>query len=254
MHSKSNKLAFYNFKSSLMHLGLTYVWFIGIVYLLPSIFSLLFSGSLSFNFLGWDWMSFIGTCSSVGVFYLMADGLIFNYDNFKLAIQNGISRRTSWIARIKNTVMLSLVVLVLDLLSGIFDSRAHLICGTLYVGLFNRNSGLDYVVAPVFDLIALFSLAVTFLAIGNGLALLSKRGKLAVVIGVPIVFFFLLVQIVRVIVHFQSNVTPFIKLMIGYSDSIGINPVNITIFILIWGALMTLLSYVFSSKMKLRRD
>lgn len=250
LNTKSNRLAVFNFKNSLFHLGTAYIWYFAIIFLLPQILSLLMSQHLT---TGMSWASFFTQIIAVAFFYTLADCLLFNYDNFKLAIQNGISRRTAWVARVKGILMLTIMIIIAELLDTMFDKGAF-----LYAGMFGNPSGLQWVVAVIFDLLALFSLFATFLAIGYGLALLSKRGKLIVIIGVPIVGIFLLVPLVRVLIKLNLNgelVGAVIKVLIGYSDKTGaMSPLNISLFVIVWLALTLLASFFFSSKLKLRRD
>lgn len=248
INAKSNRLAIYNFKNSMMHMGATYLWYLGIVVVVPIVMSLILNGRLPAT-----WQNIFGPWTAVAVFYTVADGLIFNYDNFKWSIQNGISRRTAWVGRIKGLGLLCLVALLISLVQGVFSKDQV----TLYGDLFGTPAGFEWVVAIIFDFLLLFSLATTFLAIGYGLALLSKRGKLTAIIGIPIISIIILIQLVKAIGHLHPDwekVASFARVVLGYSDKTGFNPVNITLIVVVWLAITLSVSYFFSSKMKLRRD
>lgn len=246
MNTKSNRLAIYNFKNSLFHLGTTYIWFFAIVVIVPTLISLIVSSNMS----GMTWSNFVSELLAVAIFYTIADCLFFNYNNFKLTIQNGISRRTAWLARVKGILLLSLPIVIVQGIDALVDHGS-----LLYAGLFGTPKGAEWGAALAFDFMNMLSLFATALAVGYGLALLSKRGKATVIIGVPIAGLILLVQLVKAMLKNQEAVANVLKAIIGYSDKTGMmNPLNISLFVLVWLVVMLLLSFFFSSKMKLRRD
>ncbi|KIS04226.1 hypothetical protein [Paucilactobacillus wasatchensis] len=249
LKSKSNRLALYDFNRSLIRLVWTFVWFVGITIVIPVLFSITFNGSTGFK------LNSTGFAFVAGL-YLFIDALMFNYDNFKWTIQNGISRRTAWWARIKGILLLALVVLVIDMIE-MFVKGQKITVHSVFVGYQNETVG-TYLIAIVQLYMGLLMLALAGLVVGCFLALLNKRGKAIVIIGFPVVLIVAVTNLARALVHANidwTGIVNFSKIMFGYSDSTGnFNPVNSSIVMLVWILVCGGLSYWFSQKLRLRRD
>ncbi|BAP86085.1 ABC transporter permease protein [Paucilactobacillus hokkaidonensis JCM 18461] len=249
LKSKSNRLAVYDFKQSIIRLGWTFVWFLGITYFIPTLFSVAIDGNVGFKITNTAF-------TAVAALYLFIDTLMFNYDNFKWTIQNGVSRRTAWFARIKGLFLLALVVLIIDFIEKLIKGQ-NILVNSMFVGYQNHTFG-TYLIAIVQLYLGFLMLASFGLAIGYFMALLSKRGKSIVIIGFPVVLVVVLTYLAKVLVQANINWDPIInfsKLILGYSDSSGnYNPLNGTIILLLWIIIWGGLSYWFSSKLRLRRD
>lgn len=248
LKSKSNRLAVYDFKQSIIGLGWTFVWFLGITILIPNIFSLTFNGDVNFNLADIDFTIVAG-------FFLFIDALAFKYDNFKWTIQNGVSRRTAWWAKIKGTLLLSAVILLIDLVEKILQGKS--LTNNVLTGAASHTFGAG-IVNVLESYIGLLVIVTTGLEIGYAMALLSKRGKAIVIIGVPVALIVIVTYLVRALIHANIDwvgITNFVKTVLGYSDKTGtFSQFNFSIIMLVWILICTGLSYWFSQKMKLRRD
>lgn len=248
LKGKVNRLAVYNFRESIIRLMWTFVWFIGIAILLPNLFSLTVNGLNDFklNLASFDF-------TAVSVLFLFVDAVIFKYDYFKWTIQNGISRHTAWWGKIGGTLLLTAVIVVIDIVET-FVRGAQL---TNLTGLAGHSFGAN-VVNIIQLYIAFLVVAVTGLVVGDVMALLSKRGKAIVIIGVPVVMIVILTYLARALVRARvdwNGVINLIKAVLGYSDQNGtINPLNGSLIMIVWILVCLGISYLVSQKLRLRRD
>ncbi|WP_137597431.1 hypothetical protein [Paucilactobacillus kaifaensis] len=248
LKGKVSRLVLYNFRESIIRLMWTFVWFIGITILLPNLFSLTINGlsNLRFNLASLDF-------TIVSVFFLFADAAIFKYDYFKWTIQNGISRHTAWWGKIGGTLLLTAVIVVIDIVET-FARGEQL---TNLFGLAGHSFGAN--VANVIQLyIAFLMVSVTGLVVGYMMALLSKRGKAVVIIGVPVVMIVALTYLARALVRARvdwNGVINFIKVVLGYSNQNGtVNLLNGSLIMIVWILVCLGISYLVSQKLRLRRD
>lgn len=247
---KSDRLAMVNFKNSVIRLFWAMVWLAVITIVVPFVATLVIEQRVALN-LNISWSLVL----AVAVFYLMVDALSLNYENFKWTIQNGIARRTAWLGRLKGLSLLSFVILIFDV--GLRMSTGN---HFLYDGLSQQpvHTPIQWITAIFIEYLFLQIMMVTSLAVGYFLALLSKRGKWIVIIGAPILGGVILVYIAHLLIHASidwASVGTIVKAVIGYSEKTdSFNPVNIVIIMLIDFFIFLGISYIFSQKIKLRRD
>lgn len=248
LKGKVNRLVMYNFRESVTGLMWTFIWFIGITILLPNLFSLTVNGlsDVKFNLASLDF-------TIVSVFFLFIDAASFKYDYFKWTIQNGISRHTAWWGKVGATLLLAVVIVLIDI-AETFVRGAQL---TNLFGLSGHSFGAN--LANVIQLyIAFLVVAATGLVVGYVMALLSKRGKAIVIIGVPVVMIVALTYLARALIRARvdwNGVIDFIKVVLGYSDQNGtVNPINGSLLMVVWILACFGISYLVSQKLRLRRD
>ncbi|OYS47730.1 hypothetical protein CBF87_03490 [Limosilactobacillus reuteri] len=171
-----------------------------------------------------------GIASSILNILLMALFLVTPYTDFKWAIQNGISRKTLWQGRILSLFLMTLVVWfiaqLVDLMNTPFDlaSAWH-------------------------SLLWYFGLSLTMMAIGNGFALLNRRWKWIVGIGLPMACLVLLMMLAYSLV----GLIPVLSAS-GVFKSIIISNVTGWVILVIYLIIVYVLARFFNNKIQLRRD
>ena len=184
--------------------------------------------------------SFLGTLSGILGFITFFWALCFPYQTFKSGMAVGATRKSIWAANALLLVVLVVLIWLVDLLKDL----------ALYAskGLSNFADG-----AGISLVTALAGLA-TVAAIGAGFALLSRRGKLLVGVGLPTVLIFLGIVALRVLVavvdkdpnRFNNHA------LLSLSGAAG--TALLWAGLIGWFLLMTGLSYWFFTRMQLRRD
>ncbi|MRH72887.1 hypothetical protein GIX77_09550 [Lactobacillus reuteri] len=168
--------------------------------------------------------------SSILNILLMALFLVTPYTDFKWAIQNGISRKTLWQGRILSLFLMTLVVWfiaqLVDLMNTPFDlaSAWH-------------------------SLLWYFGLSLTMMAIGNGFALLNRRWKWIVGIGLPMACLVLLMMLAYSLVGLIPTLSAS-----GVFKSIIISNVTGWVILVIYLIIVYALARFFNNKIQLRRD
>lgn len=160
----------------------------------------------------------------------MIYGLVAPYGLFKRAIQNGIPRPASWLAKEMTLVGALVVAGILMALNGVVTadrwSTVGMSWGALAVG------------------------TVTLATIGAGFALLTRRWKVIVGIGLPILALILVTRIMTwLVTHWNPSVTTLQTL-----ERIFTNPVTGWVVLVTYLILMVGIDYGFFMRLQLRRD
>ena len=214
--------------------GIALGWGLGIV-LIIDLLGLIVSRNLA-SFLV-SLQALPNIASSILNILLMALFLATPYTDFKWAIQNGISRKTLWQGRILSLFLMTLVVWfiaqLVDLMNTPFDlaSAWH-------------------------SLLWYFGLSLTMMAIGNGFALLNRRWKWIVGIGLPMACLVLLMMLAYSLVGLipalsASGVFKSIIISIITGQVILVTGWVILVIYLI---IVYALARFFNNKIQLRRD
>lgn len=195
--------------------------------LLGIIFQLLVGSQIH---LDGSFMSWYSTSLGIAYFVWAVLYLTSSYSDFKLGAQSGQTRLRVWFSELASIVTTTLALWILSSLS--LAVSGHLVL----------NSRLAM-------LTVLFAIISFIFAIGSGFALLPRKWKIVVAIALPTLAIFLMVQLVRILVHLNPSqatmqVLGNIFTWPGTAYLIG------WLFILI----MFALSYVFTMRMQLRRD
>ncbi len=168
--------------------------------------------------------------SSILSVLLMAIFLVTPYTDFKWAIQNGISRKTLWQGRILSLFLMTLVVWFIAQLVGLMNTPFDL-------------------VSAWHSLLWYFGFSLTMMAIGNGFALLNRRWKWIVGIGLPmaclVLFMMLAYSLVGLIPALSAS---------GVFKSIIISNVTGWVILVIYLIIVYALARFFNNKIQLRRD
>lgn len=168
--------------------------------------------------------------SSILNILLMALFLVTPYTDFKWAIQNGISRKTLWQGRILSLFLMTLVVWFIAQLVGLMNTPFDL-------------------ASAWHSLLWYFGLSLTMMAIGNGFALLNRRWKWIVGIGLPMACLVLLMMLAYSLV----GLIPALSAS-GVFKSIIISNVTGWLILVIYLIIVYALARFFNNKIQLRRD
>lgn len=163
--------------------------------------------------------------------------LVTPYIDFKWAIQNGVSRRTMWQGRL-------LALLLSTILIDLIDELLAL----TYRPMYSWSTLLIH-------LLGLLTTVLTFQAIGNGFGLLSRKGKVIVGIGLPIVIIILLMMLMSAVdgVTLDYSNGHFIG-SLGWLFNLLDSSATPWILWAIYLAIVLFLTKFFNDRMQLRRD
>jgi len=198
--------------------------------------------------------------------------MTFTYDNFKLLIQNGISRRTYWRARVLTVIALSFIgdlvatsyhfLVNTPLQHRTFTSGFnHLFYAQLYGDFFGRhNLAGNFITNLIFMWLVFIMLGLSGMAIGSIFSLLTKSVRRIVFIAVPVLGFVFLAFLVNLIARFPSQVSfegtaKFLGFLAGYTgQSTGgtLNPLMPMVTMLVISAMMGAIATYFNHKLKLK--
>ena len=194
------------------------------------------------------------------------------YDNFKLFIQNGISRPTFFQARVLTLIIFSGGCVIVNAIYyyGVHAPYLHLSTQaalmktgyTLYGYALGGNVWLNLLVSLVFNWIFFVGVGLTGMACGTLLALFGKWAKTFLIIATPIIGVLIIWMIALIMMRNQSNynytgLENFLKFIIGYpshgeAKTGYFNPTMPLITMLLGCGIMGSLAYLFNSKLKIR--
>ncbi|ETY73493.1 hypothetical protein [Lactiplantibacillus fabifermentans] len=268
MSTKVRALTRYYLLDQLKYLGWVYALLIATFALLPALFALI-SGSFTAATLPNN-LSDLG----VGVifWFFIFITMSLTYENFKLCIQNGISRRTYFKARVITLLLLSLIgVLIATIyyfgVTANFQHHSALKAllvqpyGGLYGRFFGSNVFINIVGYVVFTWIFMVGTGLTGMAIGGALSLLTTGIRRLVIVVVPILGFFALILIANISSSrtYPNDVdTPIEKLfkfLIGYNAdgaAGSFNPTVPVITMIIGCLVMGAIAYYVNQKLKVK--
>ena len=147
------------------------------------------------------------------------------YERFSFLIQNGISRRTGWYAKVISILIVALIGNIYSFITGLFALNG----GSGYksvpylelYGHFFKSLPLDLVSMFIVNYIMLVMLAV--------FALLTRKNQKIVAISIPILGILLLAILERIVIrqsHILDPLVAFLKFAMGYSKTLGyFNPI-----------------------------
>ncbi|WP_288635881.1 hypothetical protein [uncultured Limosilactobacillus sp.] len=169
---------------------------------------------------------------------LFAYFIVKPYDDFKWAIQNGISRKTMWRGRALALFLATLVIFILDELLSLANQPV-MSPRTLLV-----------------NFLILLTVVVTCQAIGNGFGLLNRTWKWIVGIGLPVMFIILCVMLGRSMLALNNQITALVenKQFVTAMAVVFNNPVIPYVLWLVYFAIVLGLTKVFNDRLQLRRD
>lgn len=190
-----------------------------------------------------NWLSFLvslkgipGTVTGILLWIVPFYFLITPYADFKWMIQNGISRKTMWRGRLFALVLSVIAAYALQSVCSLID---HPLGDWTNVWM---------------SLLVYFTVVITMQAIGNGFALLNRKWKWIVGIGLPVVGVILIGLLLSWLsVIDQSAVYHDSQLLVR-----GLNSLNVTVlFWICWIVYLLVriwLTKLFNDRIQLRRD
>ncbi|WP_229569039.1 ABC transporter permease [Pediococcus pentosaceus] len=212
--------------SYFVHLILiVYLWLIGLLVGIPVLLHLVASGTEGMVIAILNDLSLLTTAALfVNVALLFYFGFL-TYERFSFLIQNGISRRTGWYAKVISILIVALIGNIYSFITGLFALNG----GSGYksvpylelYGHFFKSLPLDLVSMFIVNYIMLVMLAV--------FALLTRKNQKIVAISIPILGILLLAILERIVIrqsHILDPLVAFLKFAMGYSKTLGyFNPI-----------------------------
>ncbi|AVL00290.1 hypothetical protein SIN07_03190 [Pediococcus inopinatus] len=213
------------FKYYLKGVGYTYLLTLAVMFVLPVVFALLFTGSLRgvsiHNLLKNNLLPFISI-----LFLLISSYRV--YKPFKFYIQNGISRRTVWKATIGVVGLCSLLMSLINYgyYYAIVVPVTGIVNNTFYSQLFGQFLGFhNFWNGPaqiVYEWLLLWSFAVIAMFFGSLSALFKKRTRLIIWLTI----FIGVVVIIRFLMQFHTGMNldwmeSVVKFVAGYTKTDG---------------------------------
>jgi len=267
MSAKLKVATRYLFREQLKYLGLVYFYVIASLAVIPFLFAL-FTGTL--NHLSFGHLFVFNFSFIFGLFAFI--WMTFSYDNFKLFIQNGISRKTFWLARLLSLLMVSLIG---ELLATIYyfavsnpiqhwhfaQGFNHQFYAQLYGTHFGSGTMPNLIAGFILTWLLFVALGLSGMALGSIFSLLTKTVRRVVLIAIPILGGFFLVLLMNVSspgsatdAHTKA-IFEFLYWLMGGSnhDSAGsLNPIMPALTLIVIGILMAAIAYYFNRKLKLK--
>ncbi|MFC6182334.1 ABC transporter permease [Lactiplantibacillus daowaiensis] len=266
MSTKLRAVTRYLIKEQFQLLGWTYLCLFAAFVILPFLMAL-FTGNLK-------GFSFISTVSDLGLgvvfgfFIFMTMSL--TYEHFKLLIQNGISRKTFWQARILTLLVMSVAGEFIAALynygvtapvhhhsaSQFLDASTY----SLYAHYFGSNLAINLGASFIFSCLFFIGLGTTGMALGSIFSLLTKFVRRIVIITIPILGFFFLVFVTSTAAgnsHYNfEGLANFVKFLLGYqaNGAAGnFNPWPPMLTMVIGSIIMAGIAYAFNRKLRIKQ-
>ncbi|MFC6165507.1 ABC transporter permease [Lactiplantibacillus dongliensis] len=218
--------------------------------------------------------SFTSTLTDLGIGvafgFFISITMSLTYDNFKLLIQNGISRKTYWQARVISLIGLSFGMEIIATLYNFLvtaPARGHsgqaFLGSTLY-SLYDHFLGSNLFVNilgyMVFNWLFFIGLGLTGMAVGSIFSLLTKFTRNIALIAIPVLGFFLLVFLSNSSLNQHSynldGLVNFLKFLMGYHANAQpgyFNPTVPMLTMIIGCVIMGGIAYYFNQKLKLKK-
>jgi len=265
MSIKQRSVTRYLFREQLQLLLQTFGFLLASFIVLPLLFAIL-TGNLS-NFSLHDSVTELGLGVAFGFFIFIT--MTLTYDNFKLFIQNGISRKTYWQAKIVSMMILSFFMeIVSTLYNFLVTAPARGISGarfldsmpySLYSHFFGAQLFVNVLGSMFFTWIFFIMLGLTGMAVGSIFGLLTKAIRNIVIVAIPVLGFFGIVFISnsaagKTTYNFDGLFN-FIKFLAGDNGRHTgyFNPAMPILTMLIFAIIMGAIAYFFNQKLKLKK-
>lgn len=259
--NKTSQVIKYDLSIYLRLVLTVYAWMLGLFVLLPTIIHLIGSGTKGV-------LSTISTSFSItstGAVLVNAALLFYfgflTYERFSFLIQNGISRRTGWAAKVIALMIIALIATVYDFVismlslldGGGYDAVPYL---SLY-GHFFQAEIPNMVMMIIVTFIFLLVVAVLGMVIGSIFSLLTRKHQKGTIIATPIIIILLMTALGRAIRNHLVSFTAIenlLKFMIGYSKTLGhFNPFVPSMIMVILIILSLIASRGLNSGLKIKR-
>ncbi|ALO04944.1 ABC transporter permease [Lactiplantibacillus paraplantarum] len=211
---------------------------------------------------------------SLGALFFMLIFIVgaLTYDNFKLFIQNGISRQTYFQARVLALLMLSGLFVIINAIYyyGIHAPYLHWSTNaalmktaySMYGYALGSHIWLNLLASLFFNWIFYIGVGLTGMACGTLLALFGKWAKTILIIATPIIGVLIIWVLIVIMTRNQSNynytgLENFFKFIVGYpshgeAKNGYFNPTMPFITMLIGCGIIGSLAYLFNRKLRIR--
>ncbi|AVK63599.1 ABC transporter permease [Lactobacillus sp. CBA3606] len=265
MSTKTRAVTRHLLKEYTQTLGWSYAIVLIVLVVLPVLFSLLTGEISKYDFASNFANLNVGMIFGFVVFILYA----LTYDNFKLLIQNGISRKTYWQARLSSLTIFSLFGTLIafiynygiaaPLLNTTLQSKLNSTYYQPYSHFFGTQLLWNLLGNTLFTWIFFIALGTFGMAIGSIFALLTKFVRRLCFVVIPILGVFLLGFISSVTVtHLNDRYAfdgfaNFVKFLVGYHAKNGyFNPWMPMATMIIGSVITAAIAYCFNQQLKIK--
>lgn len=257
---KTRQVNKFLFDHQISAVGWLYAWAILITLVLPVVLAFVTGTIGEFSFAQQVSDTPLGSLFGVFIFVIS----MLTYSNFKVLIQNGISRMTFFKSQVIVLLVLTLIGNVINLAYGYLISPLtgdkHFNTFLSAYNAYFNNPIAAGIVNFVFSWLLLIALSMTGLAIGSFLSLFSKRNQRIILIAAPIALIVVLVFMVQTLSPNSRTVSwveNFAKFTVGWRDPKGelpLTPWPLTVSTAIWSTLMAWFSKAMFARKQLKRE
>ncbi|PWF99541.1 hypothetical protein [Levilactobacillus bambusae] len=179
------------------------------------------------------------------------------YPQFKMMIQNGVSRLTYWRAKVCAILLITFIGTIFNLVYN-WVARFSISGIHLAYSQFFTNPAMNILVDFGFEFLILTAVAMTAMAVGSILSLFSRRGQFAWIFLTPIALIVLLIWLI----NFQERaglldetwIVNFLKFLLGFRQQFGhYNPLVPEVTLVIYSGIMAAVSRFFFGQLKIKK-
>lgn len=223
MTAKEVSVTNYFFKNTLKKLGYILIWIIFSSLFFPWVFS-------GFNFSSISLRSILTDTTLGPVLSILISGIaLFPYNDFKLLIQSGISRKTFWKARILSFLAVSILGQLIGIVVGLLNPYTnHSWYGSsLYMQVYGKYFGstaMNSFMGLCFILLSTSVVTVGAIMVGSIFSLFTKKARVYIFIGLfvmAVVFINWISAAVQndYMLNIIKHTDSFLHFIVGYSGT-----------------------------------
>ncbi|MEE6725863.1 ABC transporter [Pediococcus acidilactici] len=251
----------YDLSNYLRLILIAYAWIIGLILGVPALINLIgkgFSGTLNVIEAQLNTISFGAIFVNVVLIFYCG---FLTYERFAFLIQNGVSRRTGWIAKLISLLALTVVAiiygLIVNALSLMGDQNKNTSLYWAFYGHFYKNGVLNVLSMILTNLVFLLLVAAGGMMLGALFALLKRRQQRVIVVGIPLALILIFTIIGRMIsekVFTWERIDDLIRFILGDTGTMGhLNPIIPTVIMLILLVACLAISRWLNVRLRLKR-
>ncbi|MDC7953443.1 ABC transporter permease [Liquorilactobacillus mali] len=262
MTKKEISVTNYFFKNTLRKLGYMLVWLVFSSLFFPWVFNGFEVENLSVN-------SALKNTEVGPILAILISGIaLFSYNDFKLLIQNGISRKTFWKARILSFLAISILGQLIAIVVALLNPYTHHSWqgNSLYMQVYGKYFGstaMNSFMGLCFILISTSVVMLGAIMVGSIFSLFTKKAKVYIFIGLFVmgVVFINWISMATQNDHMRNaikNADSFLHFIIGYGGAniqVGKwNPAMPFVVAILTGVVCLLGSYAVMKRFKIKNE
>ncbi|KRL00472.1 hypothetical protein [Liquorilactobacillus capillatus] len=257
--AKEKSVVFYLFKRVFRQLLFVFMWFLigGVIF--PMTLSLI-TGS------NYNLLQAIRSLELGPTFYLVIGCLaLLSYDDFKLLIQNGVSRYTYWKAKVITFIGISVLsqtiaIIYFFLMRLILNGNRwedYSLFMQVYGGFF-KNTTIAYLVSFIFAILSAGVFSLSCILVGSIFSLFTKRQRRLIILALITLFIVGIATISNTYQHIAFNAEPWfvntLNFLVGYDKGGTLNPTMPFIDMVLLGIIVCFGSLQVIKRFKIRNE